>query len=804
VYSIGFSNNLFIDLIYFYYRVSGMNKVEQILQDLTIEEKVSLCSGYGPWSTKKIERLGIEPVFMSDGPHGPRWMKTQSYTQRSEWDMSSLASFTTKSGYLDLLHPVTNFPSLATLGSSWDREILYEVGKAVGEECKHFGIGLLLAPGVNIVRHPLCGRAYEYLSEDPVLAGELGSAYVNGVQSTGVGATVKHFVCNNAEFERLSMDSVVEERALREIYLATFKRIVQKANPAMVMESYNKLNGMSLAENKRLLYDVLKQEWGYKGTVISDWWAVNDRVDSFKAGLDLEMPQNPVNDELLLRAVESGEISIEQLNDSVRRIVTLALNHGKLQKLEIDFEAHHNLARHSAAESIVLLKNKDNLLPLSFNEKLLLVGSFAKSPRYQGVGCSVVNPRKLLTPLIEIRKLVKKVEFVEGYDENHETSDSLLSEAFEAAKKSSTVIIFVGLPEDVETETHDRENYGMPDSHVKLIEVVAKANKRVIVVLQNGSAISLVPWMNNVAAIVEAWLGGEAGAAALADVLFGIVNPSGKLSVSFPEKIEDTPGYLNFPGENGRHLYQEGVFVGYRYYEKKKIEPTFPFGYGLSYTDYLYSSLTIDQDKITDDETLVVSFKVENIGDRAGKVIAQVYIKPCQSRLKRPVKELKNFVKIHLEPGETKDVSVTLSGVDFSYYDDHNKTWVVESGDYIICVGENSDNILLEKTVQVESSQIIFTPLTGESYCYNLVDNPILLEEFTKVMVDNGLWPEDLTDEFIEAIRHNFIPLFKSVTRQTGGKVSRNEFDKWIAEVNNQVLKRIKYNRRLPSKISVT
>jgi beta-glucosidase len=778
-------------LILTFYVSAFQLSIEDILQKLTIEEKVSLCSGYGPWSTKRIERLGIKPVFMSDGPHGPRWMKTQNYTQRSRWDMSSLASFTTTSGYLDLLHPVTNFPSLATLGSSWNKELLREVGQAIGKEAKHLGIGLLLAPGVNIVRHPLCGRSYEYFSEDPVIAGELGSSYIIGVQSNGIGATLKHYVCNNAEFERLSMDSVVEERALREIYLATFERIVKNAKPAMVMESYNKVNGTSLAENRRLLTEILKNEWEFEGAVISDWWAVNDRVESFKAGMDLEMPQNPINDQLLLDAVKKGEISLEQLDDSCERILKLAIKYGNLEKPDIDFDSHHNLARRAATESIVLLKNTNDVLPISTDDKILVIGSFAKKPRYQGVGCSIVNPRKLLTPLEEIKKTSSSVDYSLGYNENHQTNDELIKEAISKAQFANVLIVFVGLPEEVETETHDREDYSIPESHIRLIEDLSQVNKKIIVVLQNGSAVALNPWMNSVDAIVEAWLGGEAGAAAITDVLFGAVNPSGKLSITFPEKIEDTPGFLNFPGENGKHFYQEGIFVGYRYYEKKKIKPTFPFGYGLSYTNYHYRDLELSKSKITDTDTLTISFKLTNTGNYPGSEISQIYIKPNNSRIKRPNKELKEFVKTHLEPGETKKIQLDLNGRDFAYYDEHHMNWVIDSGDFSIQVGASSDDIRLEKTMKIESRQVIFTPLTGESYCYNLVDNPVALEAFKKIMIQNGLWPKDVTEDFIEAIRHNFIPLFKSVTRQTNGAVPREEFDSWMKEVNDEVLRQL-------------
>jgi beta-glucosidase len=773
-----------------------MPEVDAVLGQLTVDEKVSLCSGFGPWSTKKIEHLGVDPVFMSDGPHGARWMKTQDYTQRSEWDMSSLASFTTKSGYLDLLHPVTNFPSLAALGSSWDTELMCEVGRAIGEECRELGIGLLLAPGVNIVRHPLCGRAYEYLSEDPVVAGELGAAYIMGVQSTGVGATVKHFVCNNAEFERLSMDSIVEERALREIYLATFERIVKNAKPSMVMESYNKVNGTSMVENRRLLTDILKGEWGFEGVVISDWWAVNDRVDSFNAGMDLEMPQNPLNDQSLLNAVKDGTVSKEQLDDSCRRILSLITKHAGLEKVKSNYEKHHKLARRAAAESIVLLKNEGGLLPLDPQSKIAVAGSFAVNPRYQGVGCSIVNPRELLIPLTEIERKAENTTYSTGYDEEHNTNTQLIKESVRRAKESDCVILFVGLPEEVETETHDREDYNIPLSHIKLIKEVSAANPNTVVVLQNGSAVSMAPWMDNVSAILEGWLGGEAGAGALADVIFGETNPSGKLAVSFPEKIEDTPGYLNFPGENGRHIYSEGIFVGYRYYEKKKINPTFPFGFGLSYTQFKYNNLKLDKESMTNEGYLNVGFTVSNIGERAGKEIAQIYIKPHTSKLKRPEKELKKFIKIPLEPGESKTVNVTVSERDFAYYHDSFKEWVVDSGTYTLMVGASSDDIRLTADVMVESSQVSFAPLTGESYCYNLVDNPVALVAFKEIMVRNNLWGEEVRDEFFEAIRHNFIPLFKSITRQTGGKISREEFDSWMDEVNEKILEAIKGTKK--------
>jgi len=701
--------------------ISPMSDVESILEQLSIEEKVLLCSGFGPWSTKKIERLGIEPVFMSDGPHGPRWMKTQSYTQRSTWDMSSLASFTTKSGYLDLLHPVTNFPSLVTLGSSWNREIMYEVGKSIGEESLELGIGLL-APGVNIVRHPLCGRAYEYLSEDPVVAGELGASYIKGVQSTGVGATLKHYVCNNAEYERLSMDSVVEERALREIYLAPFERIVKKADPAMVMQSYNKVNGTSTAENKLLLTDILKEEWGYGGPVISDWWAINDRVESFKAGLDLEMPQNPINDELMLEAAKDGTISPELLDDSCRRILKIAQMYGNLAKTKADKDEHHRTAIRAAEESIVLLKN-DGALPLSKDISIAVIGSFAKKPRYQGVGCSIVNPRELLVPLEEIQRHAKQITYAAGYDYDHETSNKMLKEAREAAGKADVVVLFAGLPEEVETETHDRSDYNIPESHIRLIEAVSDVNPNTIVVLQNGSAVAVGLWMGKVAGILEAWLGGEAGASAIADIIFGDVNPSGKLAVSFPERIEDIPGYLNFPGENGKHVYSEGIFVGYRYYEKKDIKTT------------LYSDIKLDKDSMTNEDTLKVSLTVTNTGDRAGKEAVQLYVKPQGSRLKRPVKELKEFAKVSLEPGESTVVEFTLGTRDFAYYDDYHNEWVVDSGIYKIKVGASSVDIRLSAAVSMNSNQVVFTLLTGESYCYNLVDNPHALAAFKAIMV---------------------------------------------------------------------
>jgi beta-glucosidase len=588
------------------------------------------------------------------------------------------------------------------------------------------------------------------------------------------------------------MDSVVEERALREIYLATFERIVKTAKPSMVMESYNKVNGVCLAENRRLLTEVLKEEWGFEGVVISDWWAVNDRVDSFNAGLDLEMPQNHLNDRLLMDAVNDGTVSMEQLDDSCRRILGLILRYAGLEKVKADYENHHTLARRAAAESIVLLKNEGDLLPLDSQSKIAVIGSFAVNPRYQGVGCSIVNPRRLLVPLTEIKKKASNITYSPGYDDEHNTDPQYIGEAVTNARESDCVILFVGLPEEVETETHDREDYNLPESHVKLIKEVSAANPYTVVVLQNGSAVAMAPWISMVPAIIEGWLGGEAGAGAIADVLFGDTNPSGKLTITFPERIEDTPGYLNFPGESGKHIYFEGIFVGYRYYEKKRINPTFAFGFGLSYTRFKYSNLELDKETMTNEDSLDIAFTVSNIGDRAGKEVAQIYISPHGSRLKRPIKELKKFVKIPLEPGESRTVNVTISDRDFAYYDDHFKDWVVDSGTYTVMVGASSDDIRLSAEVMVDSSQVVFAPLTGESYCYNLVDNPVALAAFKEIMVRNSLWGEDVGDEFFEAIRHNFIPLFKSITRQTKGKISREEFDSWMDEVNRKTLESMK------------
>jgi beta-glucosidase len=760
-------------------------RVADLINKLSIEEKVSLCSGNGPWSTKKIEKLAIPEVYMSDGPAGPRWMKNIS--EAKKWDMSSLASFNSTSGYTDLLHPVTNFPSLSTLCSSWDRDLISQVGKAIGEECQHLGIGVLLAPGVNIIRHPLCGRAYEYFSEDPVLAGELGAAYIEGVQSSGVGATVKHFACNNAEFERLSMDSVVEERALREIYLAVFERIVKKAKPALVMESYNKVNGVSLAENKHLLSEVLKTEWGFEGVVISDWWAINDKVASFNAGLDLEMPQQLKNDEALLMAVKSGKVSIDRLNDACNRILSLALKYGRQEKKIVDLNSHHALAKKAARESIVLLKNNQDILPIDPKSgTIAVIGSFAKEPRYQGWGCSIVNPRRLLNPLEEIKAIAKNVLYSDGYLEGDKMSEELIQEAKSTATNADTVILFVGLPEAYETETHDRVDYNLPEAHLILINSLSEVSDRIVVVLQNGSAIAVKPWIDKVQAIFEAYLGGEAGAGAIADLLFGVDSPSGKLAVTFPNNIEDAPGYLNFPGENNKHVYQEGLFVGYRYYEKKLIEPTFPFGFGLSYTKFLYSDLKLSSNCIEDNEQLTVSFNITNIGKRRGAEVAQIYIKPSLSRLKRPLKELKGFVKLDLNPGETKKAVLELSGRDFAYYDDFLRTWVVESGVYTIVIGSSSLTIHLEDKLEMRSRQVNFIPITGESYCYNLFDNTFLLNAFKKVMIENGIWPSEIDDDYLQAIKQNFIPLFKSIERQTEGKITRDVFDQWLIRINDE------------------
>ncbi|CEP78497.1 glycoside hydrolase family 3 C-terminal domain-containing protein [Defluviitoga tunisiensis] len=705
--------------------------IKSLIAQMTLEEKASLCSGLDNWHTKPIERLGIPSIRMSDGPHGLR--KEVPNQQTSV--------------------PSTCFPTAVTTASSWDRELIKQMGQAIAQECQAEEVDIILGPAINIKRSPLCGRNFEYFSEDPYLSSQLATAYIQAVQSMGVGTSLKHYAANNQEYRRFTIDETIDERTLREIYLSNFEGAVKEGKPWTVMCSYNRVNGILASENKYLLTEILKEEWGFEGFVVSDWGAVDERVDALEAGLDLEMPSSyGIGDQKIIEAVKIGKLDEKELDQTVERLLKIIFKavDNRNRGTTYDKQAHHKLARKIAGESMVLLKNQDNILPLKKEGTIAIIGAFAKKPRYQGGGSSHVNPTKLDNALEEIEKLVQgkaKIIYEEGYNlDNDEMNQELIDKAKETAKKSNVAIIFAGLPDRYESEGYDRKHMKMPENHNKLIEEVSKVQPNTIVVLSNGAPVE-IPWIDKVKGLLESYLGGQAGGGAVADILFGEVNPSGKLAETFPKKLSHNPSYLNFPGEGNKVEYREGVFVGYRYYDKKEIEPLFPFGYGLSYTTFEYTDIIVDKKEITDKETIEVKVKVKNTGKVKGKEIVQLYIRDVESKVNRPEKELKGFEKIELAPGEEKTVTFKLDKRSFAYYNTEIRDWYVESGEFEILVGKSSKEIELKETVKVNSTVTIKKKYDRNSTIGDLMEDPeasqVLKELLEKINEIGGIFQED-------------------------------------------------------------
>lgn len=670
-----------------------MKDVKELISQMTWEEKASLCSGLDFWYLKGVERLGIPSIMITDGPHGLR-------KQIGESDQIGLTNSV----------PATCFPTASALAATWNRELIYQVGEALGEECRENQVGVILGPGANIKRSPLCGRNFEYFSEDPYLTGEIAKSYIRGVQSQGIGASIKHYAVNNQEYRRMTIDAIIDERALREIYLTGYEIAVKEAQPWAVMCAYNKVNGTYCSEHKYLMTDILKEEWGHKGLVVTDWGAMNDRVKGLAAGVELEMPGTKNgNDATIVAVVQEGRLDEAILDRAVERILTMILKAQETlsEDFTYDRQTHHALARRVAGEGAVLLKNEQNILPLQENAKVALIGQFAKTPRYQGAGSSLMNPTQLDTIYDEVVKLVRddNISYAPGYPlKGDQVDNELIRKAVEVAKEAEIVVICAGLPDMFEVEGLDRVHMKLPPSHDALIEAVAQVHSKVVVVLSNGSPVEM-PWVDRVQAILEGYLGGQAGAGAVADILYGQVNPSGKLAETFPPGLEDTPSYHYFPGGPKTVEYRESIYVGYRYYDTVGCDVLFPFGHGLSYTTFEYSDLQLSKSSITDDDTLTVSVKVKNTGQVTGKEIVQLYVKDVKATVFRPEKELKGFSKVELDPGEKTDVTVELDQRAFAYYNTDLNDWHVESGMFEILVGVSSRDIRLSATVEMKSSQ---------------------------------------------------------------------------------------------------
>lgn len=666
--------------------------IDHIIEIMTLEEKAALCSGADFWHTKGIERLDIPQIMVSDGPHGLRKMR-----DGAENPNESIKAVC--------------FPTASALACSFDRELIGEMGKALGEQCQAENVAVILGPGCNIKRSPLCGRNFEYFSEDPYLASQIASAHIKGVQSKGVGTSLKHFAANNQEHRRMSVSAEIDERTLHEIYLAAFEPVVKEAKPWTVMCSYNKINGEYSSQNKWLLTDLLRDEWGYEGLVVSDWGAVDDRAKGVSAGLDLEMPGSMgKNDRAIVKAVEEGRLTVEELDRCVRRVLEL-IEKAETSRTEMswDMERHHRLAKKIAENSAVLLKNDGGLLPLSPDRKIAFIGAFAETPRYQGGGSSHINSFRTVSAL-EAVKGVADVTYAQGFTlDKDETDPELEQKAIEAAMAADVVVVFAGLPEAFESEGYDRKHMQLPECQLDLISKLSAVSDNIAVVLHNGSPVEL-PFANDcdgmrpVKAILEMYLGGQAVGEAAVDLLFGKVNPSGKLAETFPLRLEDNPSYLNFPGEGDTVRYSEGVFVGYRYYDKKNMEVQYPFGYGLSYTSFEYTDIKVSSYELSDKKPFTVECTVTNTGDRDGAEVVQLYIEPLTPTVIRPVKELKGFEKVFLKAGESRKVVFRLDKSAFAYWSVKLHDWFSESGEYNILIGESSQSILLEEQVHFNSS----------------------------------------------------------------------------------------------------
>lgn len=681
--------------------------VEKLLKELTVEEKAGLCSGEDEWFTKAVARLGLPAVMVSDGPHGLR-------TQKEKKD----------DRYVGSVEAVC-FPSGAALASSFDRGLLERVGDDLGTEASSEGVHTLLGPAINIKRSPLCGRNFEYYSEDPYLAGELAVSYVRGVQKHGVGTSVKHFAGNNQETHRMSVSDEVDERTLREIYLAAFEKVVKEAGPWTLMCSYNRINGTYSSENTWLLSDVLRKEWKFGGIVMSDWGAVDDRVLSLEAGCELEMPSSHgSNDKKIVQAVKEGKLPISVLDEAVRRLLVW-IDKGLGRKAETyDKDEHHQEAREIAASCAVLLKNEHKALPLESGDGVLFVGPFAVNPRYQGGGSSHINSH-LVSGAVDA--CPDSVQYLPGIQDNCEKrSPKRLREAVAAAAKAKAVVVFVGLTEAMESEGYDRTGLGLPDCQNELVERISAVQRRTIVVLSSGSPVTM-PWKDKVSAIIDMYLGGEAVGEATVDLLFGLANPCGKLAETFPLRLEDTPSFLSFPGGKRNVFYQEGVFVGYRWYDTRKMDVLFPFGHGLSYTAFTYRGLSVERKGNGAD----ILFRIKNTGRRDGAEVAQLYVAPPVCSVPRPSKELKGFAKVFLKKGEEREVSVHLDARAFSYWDGG---WKTERGTYRILVGSSSRDIRLSESLDIAGDPSVPLEVTNTTTVRDVLEGGEDFPAFKEMM----------------------------------------------------------------------
>ena len=728
-----------------------MLDIEKILKELTLEEKAGLCSGADQWHTKAVERLGIPALRLSDGPHGLRYIE----------DGKARAAVC--------------FPTGSALASSFDTALSEKIGAALGKEAKAAGVHTLLGPAVNMKRSPLCGRNFEYMSEDPFLAGEMGAALVNGIQSQGVGACPKHLAANNQEYRRMSVSAQVDEQPLREIYLAAFERIVKNAAPHTMMCSYNRINGVYSSENAWLLDDVLRKEWGYDGIVMTDWAAMAERPKALEAGLELEMPSSfGENDKRIVAAVRTGTLDEAVLDEAVRRILqwinkeTDAVPQSGMGQGKT-LEPAEQLAKEAAAQCAVLLKN-NGVLPLKKGTKVAFIGGFAATPRFQGGGSSNVAVSSSISAL-QAAYDIANITYAEGFNTVDDMIDNALQEeAIKAAQDADVAVIFAGLPNAFESEGSDRKNLDIPKSQNQLIRAICTVQQNTVVVFHAGSPV-VMPWRDDVSAILYMYLGGQNVGAATVDLLFGDANPSGKLAETFPLRLEDTPCWLDFPGVEDEVCYSEGVYIGYRWYQKRDIPVQYPFGYGLSYTTFRYDSLRLSAQSVKDTDTVTAWVTLTNTGTRSGREIVQLYIAPAgQRRQPRPIRELKAFTKVELKPGETKTVSFTLDKRSFSYFSKRLGDWYVESGEFRIQAGPSSVDLPLDEVITVESTDVLPVTYSDHMTVQDLRESGLDVKEAMEIigvrqmdMGAVGLATADPREVHLDEVR-NGMPIHATVS----------------------------------------
>jgi len=688
----------------------------KLRHNMTLEEKAQLCSGLDFWRTKSIGRLSIESYMMADGPHGLR-------QQPKEVDHLGISES----------NPATCFPTASALACSWDRSLMEQLGEALAREARSTELAIVLGPGINMKRSPLGGRNFEYLSEDPLLAGELASAYVIGMQSLHIGTSLKHFAANNQEHRRMSVDALIEPRTLHEIYLAAFEHVVKKAHPWTVMCSYNKLNGTYTSENTWLLTDILRHRWGFEGVVMSDWGAINERVNALSAGLDLEMPGGNTRDQLIIEAVKEGTLTEAVLDQAVDRLLALyEKTRQGIEPIKVSYEEHHALARTLATESIVLLKNEANVLPLSPQNSIAVIGDFAQHPRFQGGGSSHVNPTQVESFINALEKSGQAYTFARGFKAQEDTPDEeLIREAVKLAGKHPVTLVFLGLPDHYESEGYDRDHLHIPQNQLLLMEALARTKSALVVVLANGAPIDM-PWLKQANAVITGHLGGQAIGGALHAILFGHETPSGKLAETYPINLSDTPAYDEFPSldqPNNTDVvnYGENLLIGYRHYDTHHVAPLFPFGYGLSYTQFRYDLLRMSHTTLSKHETLIVEVDITNIGQRFGKEIVQVYLSDHSGEINIPEKQLRGFDKVALAPGETTTVEIKLTRRDFAYFHPDLNDWRVPDGKFVIRIGASSRDIRLEKTLEVEGDTLV-VPIHRNTLIGDLAKVPSLLD----------------------------------------------------------------------------